>query len=213
MLSPAESHDRFSRVASKPTAIVSLNSSHTWDFCFSYCLSCFPLSLLLYTHHLQGEPCYRVWLLGHRLSPLWQGKCVVWSWEISVRYIWVHIRHIRQALETVSWKGAGLFQDCAWTCPEAVGLYIGGFAGGWQGCFLGPSGRGTGSDCCLFLCSHWQFRLPSLLEFTGWRAGVCSSIILLGVFNAHTRNDSETWRSMIGRNSLPDLNLSGLLCK
>lgn len=35
------------------------------------------------------------------------------------------IRHIHQALETVSWKGAGLFQDCAWTCPEAVGLYIG----------------------------------------------------------------------------------------
>lgn len=40
------------------------------------------------------------------------------------------IHHIRQTLETVSWKGAGLFQDCAWTCPETVGLYVGGFAGG-----------------------------------------------------------------------------------
>lgn len=40
-------------------------------------------------------------------------------------------------------------------------------------------------------------------------ASTGDSVGLLQDFNAHVGNNSETWKRMIGRNRLPDLNLNG----
>ena len=59
----------------------------------------------------------------------------------------------------------------------------------------------TSSEYPLFLES-----LEKVLESAHTR----DSIILLEDFNAHVSNDRATWRGVIGRNGLPDLNPSGV---
>ena len=64
---------------------------------------------------------------------------------------------------------------------------------------------GENSDCCLCICTEQQFR--GVLQ----GAPMVNSMVLLGDLSVHVGNDGDTWRGMIGRNGLPDLNPSGVL--
>ncbi|KAK3513103.1 hypothetical protein QTP70_001397 [Hemibagrus guttatus] len=73
-------------------------------------------------------------------------------------------------------------------------------------------------DRCLTVVSAYgpngSVEYPTFLEtLRGVLEGAPTgdSIVLLGDFNAHVGNDSDTWRGVIGRNGPPDLNLSGVL--
>ncbi|KAK3508205.1 hypothetical protein QTP70_017467 [Hemibagrus guttatus] len=73
-------------------------------------------------------------------------------------------------------------------------------------------------DRCLTVVSAYgpngSMEYPTFLEtLRGVLEGAPTgdSIVLLGDFNAHVGNDSDTWRGVIGRNGSPDLNLSGVL--
>ncbi|KAK3513701.1 hypothetical protein QTP70_028906 [Hemibagrus guttatus] len=73
-------------------------------------------------------------------------------------------------------------------------------------------------DRCLTVVSAYgpngSVEYPTFLEtLRGVLEGAPTGdpIVLLGDFNAHVGNDSDTWRGVIGRNGPPDLNLSGVL--
>ncbi|KAK3562735.1 hypothetical protein QTP86_006512 [Hemibagrus guttatus] len=73
-------------------------------------------------------------------------------------------------------------------------------------------------DRCLTVVSAYgpngSVEYPTFLEtLRGVLEGAPTgdSIVLLGDFNAHVGNNSDTWRGVIGRNDPPDLNLSGVL--
>ncbi|KAK3548003.1 hypothetical protein QTP70_001912 [Hemibagrus guttatus] len=73
-------------------------------------------------------------------------------------------------------------------------------------------------DRCLTVVSAYgpngSVEYPTFLEtLRGVLEGAPTgdSIVLLGDFNAHVGNDSDTWRGVIGRNGPPDMNSSGVL--
>ncbi|KAK3512667.1 hypothetical protein QTP70_020882 [Hemibagrus guttatus] len=73
-------------------------------------------------------------------------------------------------------------------------------------------------DRCLTIVSAYgpngSVEYPTFLETLRGvleSAQTGDSIVLLGDFNAHVGNDSDTWRGVIGRNSPPDLNSCGFL--
>ncbi|KAK3545223.1 hypothetical protein QTP70_002063 [Hemibagrus guttatus] len=93
---------------------------------------------------------------------------------------------------------------------------------GWTLFFSGvPHGerrRAGAGDRCLTVVSAYgpngSMDYPTFLEILrGVLEGAPTgdSIVLLGDFNAHVGNDSDTWRGVIGRNGPPDLNSSGVL--
>ena len=71
--------------------------------------------------------------------------------------------------------------------------------------------------CCVGVYLHGQkgcsSKYPTCLESLEEvleNAPTGDSIVPLGDFNTHVGNDIETWKDVIGRNCLPDLNLSGV---
>ncbi|KAI3374966.1 hypothetical protein L3Q82_021491 [Scortum barcoo] len=84
-----------------------------------------------------------------------------------------------------------------------------------EGRFPAPSGSGIG---LLLLFVHTgRTAVQSTLAFLESLGGVLDSaptgdsIVLLGTSTLTWASDSDTWRGVIGRNGLPDLNPSGVL--
>ena len=87
--------------------------------------------------------------------------------------------------------------------------HVGVYPGGREGRLPMPKGWGENSDCCLCICPEQQFGVCSLLggSARGPNGGLRG---LTGVFNMYLGNDGETWRGVIGKNGLSNLNRSGV---
>ena len=75
----------------------------------------------------------------------------------------------------------------------------------------------VGDRSLTVVSAYWlngRAEYPTFLEALGGvleSAPTGDSVVLLGEFNAYVSSNSVTWRGVIGRNGLPDLNLSGVL--
>ncbi|KAI3367477.1 hypothetical protein L3Q82_026201 [Scortum barcoo] len=96
--------------------------------------------------------------------------------------------------------------------PPCVGVH----SGEREGRF--PARLRVGDRSLAVVCAYGpnsSTEYPAFLESLGGvldSAPTGDSIVLLRDFNAHVGNDSDTWRGVIGRNSLPDLNPKLVFC-
>ncbi|KAK3564781.1 hypothetical protein QTP86_026411, partial [Hemibagrus guttatus] len=174
------------------------------------------------------NPGQRIWLLGHGMSPHW-GK----EPEL-VREVERYRLEIVGLASTHSLGSGTQLLERGWT------LFFSGVPHGERrragvGLLIAPqlsrhvlefsqvnervvSLRLRAGDRCLTVVSAYgpngSVEYPTFLEtLRGVLEGAPTgdSIVLLGDFNAHVGNDSDTWRGVIGRNGPPDLNSSGVL--
>ncbi|KAK3516473.1 hypothetical protein QTP70_016707, partial [Hemibagrus guttatus] len=193
-----------------------------------------PVQCVLGSGHGGGppgdpNPGQRIWLLGHGMSPHWGGK----EPEL-VREVERYRLEIVGLASTHSLGSGTQLLERGWTLlffgvPHGERRRAGG------GLLIAPqlsrhvlefspvnervvSLRLRAGDRCLTVVSAYgpngSVEYPTFLEtLRGVLEGapIGDSIVLLGDFNAHVGNDSDTWRGVIGRNGPPDLNSSGVL--
>ncbi|KAK3538143.1 hypothetical protein QTP70_032395 [Hemibagrus guttatus] len=175
------------------------------------------------------NPGQRIWLLGHGMSPHWGGKEPELVREVE-----------RYRLEIVGLASTHNLGSGTQLLERGWTLFFSGVPHGERrragvGLLIAPqlsrhvlefspvnervvSLRFRAGDRCLTVVSAYgpngSVEYPTFLEtLRGVLEGAPTgdSIVLLGDFNAHVGNDSDTWRGVIGRNGPPDLNSSGIL--